>query len=86
MQERLEKFCEDEKENHPGECDFISKVKVVSGHAAETIIHQSDKLDVDLIVVGSHTDPFKRSKLLGSTAQKVTQLSKRPVLVVPVYE
>ena len=86
MQKRLEKFCKDEKESHPDECTFISKVKVVSGRSAETIIHQADKLGVDLIVVGSHTDPTIRSSLLGSTARNVTQLSRRPVLVVPVYE
>ncbi len=86
MQKRLEKFCEDEKEIHPDDCEYISKVKVVSGRSAETIIHQADKLGVDLIVVGSHTDPSIRSSLLGSTARNVTQLSRRPVLVVPVYE
>ncbi len=86
MQKRLEKFCDDEKETHPDDCEYISKVKVVSGRAAEAIIHQADKLDVDLIVVGSHTDPTIRANLLGSTARNTTQLSRRPVLVVPVYE
>jgi len=36
--------------------------------------------------VGTHTDPSFGAHLLGSTARKVTQLSKIPVLVVPVHE
>ncbi len=86
MQQRLNNFCEDEKIKDPSDCETISKVKVVSGHCAETLVQQAEKLGADLIVVGSHTNPTKRSKLIGSTARKVTQLSKIPVLMVPVYE
>lgn len=86
LENRLEKFCQDEKQLHPDDCKYISKVKVVSGKAADVIVHQANKLDADLIVVGSHTDPSIGSNLLGSTARNVTQISRKPVLVVPVYE
>lgn len=86
MQFRLNNFCEDEHINDPEGSKIISKVKVVSGKSAESIIHQAEQLDVNLIVVGTHTNPSISSNLLGSTARKVTQLSKIPVLVVPVYE
>ncbi|MCW8932089.1 MAG: universal stress protein [Gammaproteobacteria bacterium] len=86
MQQRLNNFCEDEQINDPSDCGIIAKVKVVSGHSAETIVTQAEVLGVDLIVVGTHTNPSMSSNLIGSTARKVTQLSKIPVLVVPVYE
>lgn len=86
MQQRLNNFCEDEQMKDPSDCEIISKVKVVSGQSAETIVQQAELLNVDLIVVGTHTNPSITSSLLGSTARKVTQLSKIPVLVVPVYE
>jgi nucleotide-binding universal stress UspA family protein len=86
MQQRLNNFCEDEKIKEPLDCEVISRVKVVSGHSAESIVHQAEKLAADLIVVGAHTNPSISSKFLGSTARKVTLLSKIPVLVVPVNE
>ena len=86
MQKRLNQFCDDEQIDKPSERSMISKVKVVSGHSAESIVYQAEKMGVDLIVVGTHTTPSVRSKILGSTARNVTQLSKIPVMVVPVYE
>ena len=84
MKQRLDKFCEDEQVENPSECEYISNVKVVSGKPAESIIRQADKISADLIVVGSNTDQSMGSNLLGSTARKVTQMSNRAVLVVPV--
>lgn len=86
MQKRLDNFCEDEKIKDPSDCNVISKVKVVNGHSAESIVNQAEKLGVDLIVVGTHTNPSITTNFLGSTARKVTLLSKIPVLVVPVNE
>ncbi len=86
MQSRLGKFCEEELNQHPEECELIKAVRVVVGKPAETITEQARKLETDLIVVGTHTDPSIGAQLLGSTARKVTQLSRIPVLVVPVYE
>jgi nucleotide-binding universal stress UspA family protein len=86
MQLRLNNFCEDEHIKNPEDCEIISKVKVVSGKPAESIIDQAEKLGANLIVVGTNTTPSIGSNLIGSTARKVTQLSKMPVLVVPVYE
>lgn len=86
MQQRLNNFCVDEKIEKSSDCTIISKVKAVSGYSAETIVHQAQKMNAELIVVGSHTNPSLNSGFIGSTARKVTQLSKIPVLVVPVYE
>ena len=86
MQQRLDKFCDDELAQSPEDRDLVTEVKVVSGRPAETITQQAEQLEADLIVVGTHTDPSFGAQLLGSTARKVTQLSKIPVLVIPVNE
>jgi nucleotide-binding universal stress UspA family protein len=86
MQQRLDKFCEDELEQNPADRELVTGVKVVTGRPAETITQQAQQLEADLIVVGTHTDPSFGAQLIGSTARKVTQMSKIPVLVVPVYE
>ncbi len=86
MQQRLDDYCEEELKDNPADRELITEVKVVSGTPAETITDQAKQLQADLIVVGTHTDPSLGAHLLGSTARKVTQLSRIPVLVVPVYE
>ncbi|MCU7940912.1 MAG: universal stress protein [gamma proteobacterium symbiont of Bathyaustriella thionipta] len=86
MQTRLNNFCQDEQTNNPSDRGLVSKVKVVSGRSAESIVHQAEQMGADLIVVGTNTSSSISSNLLGSTARNVTQLSKIPVLVVPVYE
>ncbi len=63
---------------------LVSEMRVVSGHSAETIMQQAESLDVDLIVVGTHTDTRLGHRLLGSTARRLTHGSTRPVMVVPV--
>lgn len=85
MQARLVEVCQEELGESPEDCRLISDVSVISGRAAETITQKAEEWDVDLIIVGTHTDPSAGAGLLGSTARKVTQLSKRPVLVVPVH-
>ena len=86
MQQRLDRFCEDELEKNPEDRELVTGVKVVSGRPAETITQQAQQLEADLIVVGTHTDPSFGAQLIGSTARKVTQLSKIPVVVIPVCE
>lgn len=85
MEARLAQACQEELGESPEDCHLISRLSVISGRAAETITNKAEDWDVDLVVVGSHAEPSLGARLLGSTARKVTQLSKRPVLVVPVH-
>jgi len=85
MQARLSDFCKKEMGKSPEECDLVSGFTVVRGRPAEAITEAAEKMNADLIVVGTHTDPSFGAHLLGSTARKVTQLSKKPVLIIPVY-
>jgi nucleotide-binding universal stress UspA family protein len=84
MRARLAEFCQQELGKSPEESQLIAEISVISGRAAETITKKAEDWDADIVVVGTHTDPSLGGRLLGSTARKVTQLSKRPVLVVPV--
>ncbi len=86
MHERLVQFCEDEMGETMENCELLSNINILRGRPAETIIEEAERLDVDLIVVGTHTDTSFGAHLLGSTARTLTQLSRIPVLVIPVYE
>jgi nucleotide-binding universal stress UspA family protein len=51
------------------------------GMAAATIGEVAEELDADLIVVGAHPKPAVARFLVGSTAERVIRLARRPVLV-----
>ncbi|ULQ46532.1 universal stress protein [Flagellatimonas centrodinii] len=56
---------------------------LLSGFDAATVIaDHAEKIDASLIVVGSHGRAGLKKLFLGSDAQGVVRLSKRPVLVV----
>ena len=81
MEQRLEDFHTEELGE---ESDLVTDVTVVTGRPAEEIHKFAATHDVDLIVVGTHTNPSIGAALLGSTARKLINISDRPVLVVPV--
>jgi len=60
------------------------EVLVKVGRAAETIVSQSEILDVDLLVMGARglTNPAMRL-LVGSVTDRVLRQTQRPVTVVP---
>lgn len=58
------------------------KTQIVDGPAAESIVDLAGSLEADLIVVGSRGRGAVARVLLGSVADRVVHISKRPVLVV----
>ena len=65
-----------------GAHDFEIKGIVEEGDAAEIIIDTANKLNVDLIVLGSKGKSELGRYLLGSVANKVVQYAYKPVMVV----
>jgi nucleotide-binding universal stress UspA family protein len=84
MESRVHRFCEEELGASPNQLDFFGDVKIVSGSPAEVIVHEAESRAMDLIVVGSHTGSSFKTALLGSTARRVTLMSSKPVLLVPM--
>ena len=84
MRKRVEEFYQDELSDQDKKTGRVSNIYAVSGDCAAQINSHAESLDVDLIVMGTHTDDGFGHGLLGSTARKLTHISKRPVLVVPV--
>jgi nucleotide-binding universal stress UspA family protein len=83
---RLEAFCAEELGATLAQTAIISEIRVVSGVPYEVILHEADRCDADLIIMGTHTGGARRADFLGSTTRRLTLLSKRPVLIVPVSD
>jgi len=65
-----------------GPHDFDVTGIIEEGDAATIIIDVANKLNVDLIVLGSKGDSEIGQFLIGSVANKVVQYAHKPVMVV----
>lgn len=83
MRTRLENYCRDEAEICAGD-SRVSDVVVQCGDASKIINEEARLNNADLIVMGNCASDHRIGKgLIGSTARRVTQEAKIPVLVVP---
>jgi nucleotide-binding universal stress UspA family protein len=59
------------------------KVEVHHGDAAPMILEVADRLDADMIVLGSHSKGKLHYAFLGSVAEKILRKTHRAVTIVP---
>lgn len=79
---RLTIFCDDARQEM-SECAFITdEIIVKSGNAVETILHEAEKGEYDMIVMGSHGMGMMADAMIGSTSRRVLRRCKKPVLVI----
>lgn len=83
MRARIDKFCEDELGEGPDASPLVSDVVVHSGRPGDEIPRQALDKEADLIVMGTCSHGLLGRGLVGSTAARVIQISRVPVLVVP---
>jgi len=58
---------------------------LVQGATVEMILKEASKLDIDMVVVGSHGRGAMYQLLVGSVSEGIIHASKCPVLVVPTH-
>jgi nucleotide-binding universal stress UspA family protein len=59
---------------------------LVQGETVEAILREASRLDVDMIVVGSHGWGAMHQLLVGSVSEGVLHGSEYPILVVPTHD
>ncbi len=59
---------------------------LLHGSTIDTILKEASKLDVDLIVVGSHGRNAMYQLLMGSVSEGILRKSRCPILVVPTHQ
>ena len=62
-----------------------AKGLLIQGSTVETILKQADKLQAQIIVMGSHGRGAVYNALIGSVSKGVLHGAKCPVLVVPTH-
>lgn len=66
------------------EANVNASALMAQGDPVKTILRQAERLDVELIVVGSHGHGMMFDALVGSISAGILRKSTIPVLVVPV--
>ena len=91
----LETF--DEKVLQDTSMDFLNKTKlhlnddniqiyITEGDFAESILETAKELEVDIIVMGTHSRRWLDKILMGSVTEKVLAHSTIPLFIVPTWE
>ena len=63
--------------------EFIDMI-VKEGNISEMILETAKRLEVDVIVMGAHSQQWLEEVLIGNETKRVLQHSKIPMLIVPV--
>ncbi len=58
---------------------------LVQGPTVQTVLAEAEKLEVDLIVIGTHGKGAVKRLLVGSTSEGLLHKASLPVLVVPTH-
>ena len=67
-----------------GLLSHVTDIVVAPGNPAGIILDEAERIQADLIVIGSHGTEAIDGRILGSVATKVLQLSKVPVYLIPM--
>ena len=84
IHQRVATFCQEMLGAPVAESELVERIVVLEDSAEVAILREAERDEVDMIVLGTRTHSRLSELVLGSTAHKVIQLSKIPVLVVPI--
>ncbi len=81
--DQLHEIIAQETELMEEEVAHPPQVEVHHGDAVPVILEVADRLDVDMIVLGSHSKGKMHYAFLGSVAEKILRKTQRVVTIVP---
>ncbi len=81
--EQLQLIIQAETELAEEEVMHPPRIEVHHGEPAPMILSVADQLDVDMIVLGSHSKGRLHYAFLGSVAEKILRKTNRSVVIVP---
>ncbi|UCH22247.1 MAG: universal stress protein [Deltaproteobacteria bacterium] len=84
IKDRLKLFCEKELINDPDCLKRVESIEVLEGYPAEVILREAEKLNCDVIVMGSHGKGIISQTFLGSVTKRVLRRTRKPVFIIPL--
>jgi len=86
IKRELEEFAREELADHPEDFANIAGIEVLHGHPVTQILQAAERLNADVIVMGTHGKGALEHTFLGSVAEKVLHKSKCPVFTIPLLD
>lgn len=84
IKKRLNVFYDKVHAEHPEFTDNRVSIEICKGYPAEEILRTADKLNCDIIVMGTHGKGIISQTFLGSMAKKVLRRTRKPVFIIPL--
>ncbi|MEA1970792.1 MAG: universal stress protein, partial [Thermodesulfobacteriota bacterium] len=69
--QRLEEFCKEQLKDMPEEIKRVASIEVYEGYPVEEILKKANKLNCDVIIMGSHGKGILEHTFLGNVALRV---------------
>lgn len=66
--------------------DIATEALLIQGSTVKTILEEAEKLDIDLLVVGSHEHSFLYNTFAENTAMEIFKQCKIPMLTLPLNQ
>ncbi len=64
--------------------DVEAEALLIQGYIAEEILKESESVNADLVICGSHANGFFYDLFMGNTAVELSKKSERPLLIYPM--
>lgn len=84
LKQELDDFAKNELKDFPEDYARFAGAEVAAGHPVVKILETADRLDVDVIVMGTHGKGILEHAFLGSTTEKILRKTLRPVFAIPL--
>ncbi len=84
IRKRLKTICDLEFKDQPESLNKIKSIEVCEGFPAEEILIKADKLNCDVIIMGTHGKGILANTFLGSTAKRVLRRTRKPIFIIPL--
>jgi nucleotide-binding universal stress UspA family protein len=84
IKDQLKLFCEKELKNDPDCANRVESVEVLVGYPADVILREAEKLNCDMIVMGTHGKGIISQTFLGSVSKRVLRRARKPIFIIPL--
>ena len=84
IKNRIKVFYEKGRIEDPEFTDPEIVIEICKGYPAEEILRMADKLNCDVIFMGTHGKGILSQTFLGSMTKKVLRRTRKPVVIIPL--
>ncbi len=66
--------------------DTVKEALLIQGSTVETVVEEAKKLNIDLLIVGTHKHSFLHNLLQESVSMELIKKAEIPILTIPIDE